>query len=175
MVDAELLNPTAALSRYFVLPGAERAEVDSVESLHRYGFRIGGARLVHDLSLGVELIDMQKCYELPNSGESFSGLVNLRGNLVPVFDLKPLLGEDTGEPGKQMLLVIGTGDHAAALAIDGNPVRVTLDAGQRVGEVSEVPERVREHLRAAYAREGELWIEPDYEALFASLAERGGA
>lgn len=172
MADAELLSPTAALSRVFVFPRA--GDEAAAEAVHRYGFRIGSTRFLHDLSLGVELVDVQRCFELPNAGEGFSGLVNLRGNLVPVFDLKPLLGEEAAAVDKQMLLVIGTGDRAAALVIDGNPMRVTLDAGERVGDLSRVPELVRERLRGAYAREGVLWIEPDYEALFESLAERGG-
>lgn len=173
MADEKLLSPTAALSRFFVFGGTD--DEAAGRAVHRYGFRVGGARFLHDLSLGVELVDMQRLYELPNAGEGFAGLVNLRGNLVPVFDLKPLLGEETAEPDKQMLLVIGTGDHAAALAIDGNPERVTLDAADRVDEASRVPELLRDRLRGLYARAGQTWMEPDYEALFEALAGRGRA
>ena len=77
---------------------------------------------MHDLSLAVELIELPQCYDLPNSSTWFSGLVNLRGNLVPVFDLKSLLG-GTGPAGdREMLLVIGSGETVAGLVgADGPP------------------------------------------------------
>ena len=172
---AELLSPTVALTRYFVtpdqelgLPGAERGTA----GVQRYGFRIGACRFVHDLALDVELIELARCYDLPNSSAWFSGLVNLRGNLVPVFDLKSLLGI-TGPTGfRQMLLVIGSGERIAALVIDGTPDHINIDAGGRVDQPDHVPEVLQEHLQGAYEFAGEIWYQVNYETLFESLAKR---
>ena len=172
---AELLSPTVALTRYFVTPEQDQGLSDAPGGrgrIQRYGFRIGGCRFVHDLNLPVELIEMPKCYELPNSSEWFSGLVNLRGNLVPVFDLKRLLGETGPAGGRRMLLVIGGGERSAALVIDGTPDHISLDAGSRVDEPENVPEFLRDQLLGAYRYAGETWYETNYQGVFQSLAQR---
>lgn len=140
--------------------------------VQRYGFRIGGCRFVHDLSLAVELIELPQCYDLPNSSAWFSGLVNLRGNLVPVFDLKSLLGGTGPAGGRQMLLVIGSGDNVAGLVIDGTPDHINVDAGSRIEQPANVPEILRDHLQGAYEFAGETWYQASYEGLFESLAQR---
>ena len=172
---AELLSPTVALTRYFVTPDQEQGSSDAsggTGSIQRYGFRIGGCRFVHDLNLPVELIELPKRYELPNSSEWFSGLVNLRGNLVPVFDLKRLLGGTGPTGGRQMLLVIGGGERAAALVIDGTPDHISIDAGSRIDEPENVPEILQPQLLGAYQYAGETWYETNYEGVFETLAQR---
>lgn len=172
---AELLSPTVALTRYFVTPDQEHGLSETGEGtsqIQRYGFRIGGCRFVHDLNLPVELIELPHHYELPNSSAWFYGLVNLRGNLVPVFDLKSLLG-GTGPAGdRQMLLVIGSGEKSAGLVIDGTPDHISIDAGGRLDEPEHVPEILRDHLQGAYEYAGETWYQADYEGVFGSLAQR---
>lgn len=174
-MTGELLSPTVALTRYFVAPDQEQGLADGMGAagqVQRYGFRIGGCRFVHDLSLAVELIELPECYDLPNSGTWFRGLVNLRGNLVPVFDLKSLLG-GTGLAGdRQMLLVIGDGERVAGLIIDGTPDHISLDAGSRIDDPDRVPEVLTDHLQGAYQFAGETWYQANYEGLFESLAKR---
>jgi twitching motility protein PilI len=174
-MTAELLSPTVALTRYFVAPDQEQGMPDGAgisTPIQRYGFRIGGCRFVHDLTLAVELIELPHCYDLPNSSVWFSGLVNLRGNLVPVFDLKSLLG-GTGPAGdRQMLLVIGNGDTVAGLVIDGTPDHISIDTGSRIEQPQHVPEILQEHLQGAYEFAGETWYQANYEGLFGSLARR---
>ncbi len=172
---AELLSPTVALTRYFVTPDQEHSlsgMADGSAQAQRYGFRIGACRLVHDVSLEVELIELPHCYDLPNSSVWFCGLVNLRGNLVPALDLKSLLEGDGPVGDRQMLLVIGSGKRAAALVIDGTPVHISIDAGSRVAQPQHVPEILRDHLQGAYEYAGEIWYQVDYEGLFESLAQR---
>lgn len=172
---AELLSPTVALTRYFVSSDQEHGlseAADGSSQIQRYGFRIGGCRFVHDLNLAVELIEPPACYELPNSRAWFPGLVNLRGNLVPVFDLKSLLGGAGVAGGRQMLLVIGSGERAAALVIDGTPDHISIDAGSRIDEPDGVPEILRNHLQGAYQYAGETWYQASYEGVFGSLAQR---
>jgi purine-binding chemotaxis protein CheW len=173
-VATELLSPTVALTRYFVTPDQEHGLsgiAGGTAQVQRYGFRIGACRFVHDVALEVELIELPRCYDLPNSSEWFRGLVNLRGNLVPALDLKSLLGGGSGG-GRKMLLVIGSGERVAALVIDGTPDHINIDAGSRVEQPQQVPEILRDHLQGAYEYAGEIWYQTDYEGLFESLAQR---
>lgn len=172
---SELLSPTVALTRYFVAPDREHAlsgKGEDSAQIQRYGFRIGDFRFVHDLNLPVELMELPRCFELPNASVWFSGLVNLRGNLVPVFDLKSILGEAGPAGDRQMLLVIGSGERAAALVIDGTPDHISIDPGSRIEQPDPVPEILRNHLQGAYQYAGETWYQADYEGVFGSLAQR---
>ena len=173
MADTERMTPTEALSRRFVMPGELHAPGDG-EDVHthvqRYGFRIGANQLLHDLNLPVELGEAPRCFPLPNSGAWFRGLMNLRGNLVPVFDLADLIEGEEIRPRRQMLLVIGSGDRAAGLIIDGTPMQISVDTGHRVDDPEDVPQVLRDHLRAAYQFAGGLWLEVDFDALFQTLA-----
>jgi len=174
-VAAELLSPTVALTRYFVTPDQEQGlpePADGTARVQRYGFRIGACRFVHDLSLAVELIELPRCYDLPNSSAWFTGLVNLRGNLVPVFDLNSLLGVTSPVGKRQMLLVIGSGERVAGLVIDGTPDHISIDAGSRIDNPQQVPEVLQECMLGAYEYAGEIWYQLNYEGLFKSLAQR---
>jgi twitching motility protein PilI len=174
-VAAELLSPTVALTRYFVTLDQEHGlseAADGTARVQRYGFRIGACRFVHDLSLAVELIELPRRYDLPNSSAWFSGLVNLRGNLVPVFDLKSLFGVSGPVGYRQMLLVIGSGERIAALVIDGTPDHITVDAGSRIADPQHVPEILQQCMKGAYEYAGEVWYQLNYEGLFESLAKR---
>ena len=71
-----------------------------------------------------------------------------------------------------MLLVIGTGERAAALVIDGTPGHISIDAGSRVDQPDRVPEILRDHLQGAHKYAGETWYQVDYESLFEFLAQR---
>ena len=57
-----------------------------------------------------EISEMLPVFRLPNTGRWLLGLVNLHGNLVPVFDLASLVGGTCDTKSKTMLLVLGRGD-----------------------------------------------------------------
>jgi twitching motility protein PilI len=171
-----LISPVAALTRYFVAPereGEDNTGTDQGVPLQRYGFRIGEYRFMHDLLSAVELSELPRFYELPNSKEWFRGLANLRGNLLPVFDLNLLLGSSEAYTQRQMLLVIGAGEQAAGLVIDGSPTNIRVDSGSRLEITKDVPEILQEHLKGIYEHEGETWYDADYEGIFQALALRG--
>lgn len=175
MVEAARMTPTQALSRRFVMPGDLQELADGAEArthVQRYGFRIGRYQLLHDLNLPVELGESPRCYPLPNSDIWFRGLTNLRGNLVPVFDLTSLLETESADSRRQMLLVIGSGDRSAGLIIDGTPMQISVDTTHQVEDPDDVPGLLREHVRAVYRFAGTLWLEVDFDGLFGSLARR---
>lgn len=128
---------------------------------------------MHDLTSAVELSELPHCYDLPNAREWFKGLANLRGNLLPVFDLSLLLGGSESHGQRKMLLVIGAGDGAAGLVIDGSPANISVDSGSRLEITRDVPEILQEHLKGIYEHEGETWYDADYEGIFETLARRG--
>lgn len=172
----ELLTPVQALTRRFVLP--DEAIVASPEGpdellIQRRGCRIGDVRILVSRETFGELIPREDICALPNVASWCLGLVNIRGNLVPAFDLHVLTG--TAGSGKEnWLLVLGQGPAAAAVTIDELPSQLLLRPEEHVEDVSDAPAVFAGHVAGAFRHDGELWLELDYQSLFESLAIQVG-
>jgi twitching motility protein PilI len=92
----------------------------------RQAFRIGHMRLLAPFATASELVEMPNVYPLPRMPANLLGLVNLHGRIVPLFDLAALFETQHLPREKRMLLVIGHGDAAAGIVIDGLPRRMVF-------------------------------------------------
>jgi twitching motility protein PilI len=136
----------------------------------RFGFRLGSIGLLVPPGMLSELVDDTEVYPLPTTPDWFHGLINLRGGLVPVFNLKKLLRvEDQGED-KPNLLVLNGGVAAVGVLIDGLPL--TLDISKRLQQSPPLPAILREHSQAVYMREQEIWVEFDFDGFFRAAGNR---
>ena len=117
--DAWLL-PSIALGRFTPPEDLLGAGPEERAERSRYGFRIGSLSLLIGHDTGSEVIRMQAVSTLPGSAPWLLGLVNLRGNLVPLFDLRLMLGMSTqDEMQARMVLVLDSGENALGMIIDG--------------------------------------------------------
>lgn len=139
----------------------------------RHGFNIGSLFLLVPLSAGGELLQAPEICPIPNSPPWFSGFINYRGDIVPVFALDILFhGEylPTGNRHNQRrMLLLGRRQEACALQIDVYPR--TLSNLQQADVPNElvIPELLRAHLAAVLTDGGEYWIDFHHQAFFASL------
>ena len=163
------LSPSEALTRYVPGPETRRAEARAVAPI-RFGFRVGDIGLLVPAGMISELVEELEIYPLPTTPVWFPGLINLRGCLVPVFDLKKLF--DLEDPGgeKPNLLVLDAGVDAVGVFIDGLPL--TLDTGKRVKQTPPLPEILRTHSQAVYMRESNLWVDFDFDGFFRAVGSR---
>ena len=92
----------------------------------RQAFRIGHMRLLAPFATASELVEMPNVYPLPRMPANLLGLVNLHGRIVPLFDLAALFETQHLPREKRMLLVIGHGNDAAGIVIDGLPRRMAF-------------------------------------------------
>lgn len=163
----EWLEPTVALTRHQPSKTVCAASPEVVAAQVRYGFRVGNIGLVVGEDKDCEVIDDALISLIPNTPVWLLGLLNLRGNLVPVFDLKLLFGIEQQSHGKQRLLMVDEGDMAVALRIDGLP-RV-VDTRHRSARLPPMPEALQGYVHAAYVHEETIWLDVDVEAFFESL------
>ncbi len=99
-----------------------------------------------------ELVEMPTVYPLPRMPANLLGLVNLHGRIVPLFDLATLF-ETTHLPReKRMVLVIGHGNDAAGIVIDGLPRRMVFQP--RTTDRHAGPAGGRRRRRARHVRPG---------------------
>lgn len=151
--SSQWLRPSEALQRFHPPEGAStslgirQAAID----ISRFGFRIGQLRLLIQIGTLSEVITQTPMYPMPNVPSWFIGMMNLRGNLIPVFDLHRLL--ETGESGQtQTVLVLDQGSDGVGIPIDGLPHAVHL--GDALHNVPPLHEILQEHVTTAYPTDG---------------------
>ncbi len=163
-----LINPSEALAR-FNPPKVEWSRENTSVASVRYGFHVGSMSLLIRRDTVAELIDQAIIFPIPNAPHWLRGLINLRGNLIPIYDLRELL-EVTGE-GKlsaQRLLVLGRGDEMIGVLIDDLPQAI-----QNLGKPTRIPPLpsvLKKHVFDAYAGNATIWLEFDHHSFFLSLS-----
>ena len=160
------IPPEAPLHDEAVFGGMTRTEDDEIHSRRRYGVVIGAQRLLLDGSGAVRVLEPGPMSRLPNTHDWFLGLVNVRGNLIPVYDLARWQGLPAADSGR-MLLVVGTDDLAAATLVDSSP-RSLLVPGMACAPPA-LSEGFAAHAKEAFALDDGVWTELDWDALFQQI------
>ncbi len=186
-VASPLLKPTEALRRGFEFDGQGLAgtalsnayapalapaggSAAAGEFQQREGFLIGHLGLMIRYEDGSELSDLPVTYRLPNAPVWFTGVANLHGLLVPVFDLALYLGIGHRDGAKPMLLVLGHGADAAGIVIDGLPLRLRFSPADRA-EGAPVPAALEGCVNETYWAAERTWMDLQVAALLGKLSE----
>ena len=163
------LKPSTALNRFKPPPLSTQSTLAAVErQTVRYGFQAGGICLLIRENTTSEVIEQPPVYRLPNTPVWLLGLVNLRGNLVPVFDLKRFLElEDGADLEKRRLLILDQSDKAVGVLIDGLP-RVA-NTSHTLLRLPPLPAVLQAHVAKAYVQDNLVWLEFDHQGFFRAL------
>ena len=129
----------AALAPLQQSGGRKAAQAAAAKAVDRQGYRIGNVNLLARFDSASELTEMLPVAALPGAPSGVRGVANLHGNVVPVLDLAVLLGVSHDAQQTPMLLVLGHGDAAAAVVIDGLPQRRRFGAGDRIEMPAAIP------------------------------------
>jgi twitching motility protein PilI len=158
------LPPLPAELAALVAPRAEEHPDDIV----RQAFRIGHMRLLAPFANASELVEMPNVYPLPRMPANLLGLVNLHGRIVPLFDLAPLFETQHLPREKRMLLVIGHGDAAAGIVIDGLPRRMVFQPENQIITPA-LSSAAAGAVVATYVNGQDAWFEFNYAQLLDQL------
>jgi twitching motility protein PilI len=161
------MPPSAALAHFeppegvhLAVSGQGREEVQA-----RYGFRIGDLGLLINPDAGSEVLTVFSVTPLPDAPPGFLGLINLRGNLVPLYELRVLLGMDTRQTRTKITaLIFGQGEEAVGVVIDSYPS--ALSALLPLSNLPPMPDALRRHAPAGYVQDGTVWLEFDHGPFF---------
>jgi len=134
----------------------------------RQAFRIGHIRLLAPFATASELVEMPNVFPLPRMPANLLGLVNLHGRIVPLFDLAPLFETQHLPREKRMLLVIGHGNAAAGIVIDGLPRRMVFQPENEILTPALSP-AAQAAVVATYVQGSDAWFEFDYAQLLDQL------
>jgi len=149
---------------------AAQAENPETPGIVRQAVRIGDLRLLFDFAATSQLSELVPITPLPVTPHWMRGLASLHGSVLPVFDLASLIGLDRAEGQKHLLLVVGHGDSAAALLIDGLPDRFRFDESGRAAEWDAHP-WMAECAASAYVRDEQIWLDIDHQRLLDKIEQ----
>ena len=91
--------------------------------------RLGSGRFAAELSAVAEVGRVPSLTRIPGAPEWLRGVANWRGRLLPVLDLRSLLGAQATAPGVSARLVV--------LTVDGVSAGVLVDAVEGTGALDE--------------------------------------
>ena len=95
-------------------PFRERVAEDHSQVI---AFRLGGEVHACDIHLVEEVVNRPRLHPLPDMPARLLGVLRLRGELVPVVDIAPLLELELGSR-TPAVLVVGIGDTRLGVAVD---------------------------------------------------------
>jgi len=153
------------------LPPASPSPTQSLPSVGAetfFGFHIGHLGFLVPVNTYCEVLEQTQVNPLPNTQPWLSGLLNLRGNLVPAIDLHRLLDEAVADPKKRRLFTIDKGDKAVALWIDGLPEVHGIDP-QAATSLPALPAVLERFVSRGYSHQGQVWLQIQYSAFFKAL------
>jgi purine-binding chemotaxis protein CheW len=119
-----LHNGSAAPHQETVAPTednyAESLERHSVEGemLHIVSFYLNGDEYAFEVTDAVEVLRPRQVTEVPRTPPFISGILSVRGEMVPVIDLKRRLGMDPGGDSAGRILIASVDDIKAGFNVD---------------------------------------------------------
>jgi len=106
----------------------DEAQINSQNSLQLIAFSIG------DQTYGVEITTVREirawngATPLPNTREYVRGVINLRGTIVPIFDLRARFGEGpTSATKNHVVVVMSVGEKWVGMLVDAVSDILTID------------------------------------------------
>lgn len=136
----------------------------------RFGVRLGQYNILIAAQTFSEVVTRAVLYPIPHTPPWFPGLLNQRGNLLPVFDVHQLL--HSGEPAhdRRTVLVFDQGSDAVGLCIEGLPESVQIE--QRLRHVPLLPAILAPHVSMAYVSKSFTWLDFDHQGFFTALGKQ---
>lgn len=166
LVGAEQSSgPDDQISQYF---NPYEGEISN----NQYGFKVADINLLIDNQISSEVIAKTTIYILPNTPRWVIGLINFRGNIVPVIDIYKHLSPDYDLGKSEHVLVIDKGERACAIQINELPVSVNREQLKRYYEVpNELSEVLKRNIMSVYTFNNSIWIEPNFDSLFMEIMQ----
>jgi len=173
------MSPGAALKRFNAAQAksgslaGNSAEQTTTTQL-RYGFRIGDIGLLIAPNIPSEALTHVPVYALPNTPDWFAGLGNLRGNIVPVYDLERLFVQQGGKEGRKYLIILGKGNDAVGITLQQLPQAKRFDDSLLATERPPLPDLLEPHVSETYINGEEIWLAFDHSSFFKTLLKGTG-
>ena len=128
----------------------------------RYGYRVCGFNLFFDQSIPCEIISKYNIYPIPNTPKWIKGLINHRGNLIPVLDLYRYWSNEKSQEILPLLLFDSDKDYVG-LFVDAYPIALEMDNFNKQDSVqtNSIPVELIQFVKSKYIINNNEWYEVD--------------
>lgn len=148
----------------FSIDGEEEAEDEGLVQL--VGFNIADEKFGVDILMVQEIIRAAEITAVPNSPSFVEGVINLRGNIIPVIDLRKRLHlyQEQAQSRKSWVLILSIGDRVVGFVVD----RVTEVIKIQDDTIEPAPDIVVTGLESQYIQgvceiDGQLLVILDFD------------
>lgn len=168
-VSANWMLPFEALTRFVPQGSIINSLNDNIDTeIVRYGYQVSGQGFLISKGMKSEVVEDKKIYPIPKAGGLLLGMMNLRGNLIPVFTLGQALNLKKNK--NSIVLVMGESGNEVALTIDEYPKPVhELNS---LSDLPPYPENILPFISPGVLYEDMNWNELDCHAFFKVCANR---
>jgi chemotaxis signal transduction protein len=172
-----MLTPSEALQRSFDVAPPPAVEEQTVEvraevAQRRYGVRLGDYGLLLPQGAICEIAeDLPDC-SLPNTPNWFVGVMNQRGNIVPVFDISAMLEINDGARGSRAwVLIVGTRVEAVGLRVPRLPETLHINASDSMTYNPVTQPLLDRFVSVTFNCNDSLWLEWDMDGFFSAVGD----
>ena len=168
------MPPEEALKRFKKPENAllNKPDFSFSEQAPRYGFIIENMGFLIAENTLSEVVRNSEIYPIPHTRAWMRGLINLRGNLVPVYDFALLLGLSESPTHYENLLVLGKDSHSVGLLIDKIPRSYEIGSWQKLAQSPCHLVGLKDHVVEAYSHDDFMWVDFNHDAYFESIKAR---
>ena len=166
----QLILPSEALSSFKALVDTDIKETVK-KSDHFHSFMIGNIGILIDNTQPCEIIDNKNICKIPLTPLWFKGVLNLRGNSVPVVNLNEYYGIKASAQkrnNKHHILAIGKGKNLCGIAISELPSKVSFEKSSIIKRKVNLPKNMDEQIECIYESNG-IWVRIDTNIYFNHL------
>lgn len=143
---------------------------EAVQGVQHYGFRIGAWGFLFPANCPGEIVIDPEICPIPHTRNWMPGVMTLRGNLIPVFDLHGLLFESPAGLHKPMVLILDQGKQALGFVLKTPPLWLTGLVEVAIADVA-TPALLAAQIHKAYRDQESDWLAFNKTDFFTFLAE----
>jgi purine-binding chemotaxis protein CheW len=173
--ETEAAVPAHNISLFGAPVREQRKAVEATE--HLATFFLSGEEYGIDVRLVQEIIRVGEITQVPRAPGFIKGVINLRGRIIPVIDLKRKLGlGEVSEAARQSrIVVVKVRDRLVGLLVDGASQVLKVPVASIEAAPEEVVEIDANYLRGVAKLENRLIILIDLTKVLALELREGGA
>ncbi|MBS0581481.1 MAG: purine-binding chemotaxis protein CheW [Proteobacteria bacterium] len=137
---------------------ASAGQASAADLWRGVGFRVGDHHLVSSLTEVNEVLSFPLVTRVPGARAWLLGVASVRGNLIPLIDLKGFLsGEETSLSDSSRVLLVRQSGGSVGLLVDEVVGQRNFSAEQRVGASSPADGAVERYVVERYALGDKQW------------------
>ena len=174
-MNTDMTLPSKVLQSQFELYDEHKTESVSAQmqtDFLAHGLIVAGLGLILPRGAGGEFFEELPICRLPTARNWLFGIANQRGNIVPILDLAKVFDLNSDQQGiKHKYFIIGQGEGAVGIVIDGSPVRVGLSVNDRLSTFPPLPVQLQSFTNSCYEKDGRIWVDWDVEEFFTFVTQ----